>query len=248
MKKFIILFTLISCMLVSCRPKTDYQQDTPNHRRERIFRRHITQKQELIVVTKSENKKELKGVKNLKTQKLVVAYGEYVDITIDDVVIKTKNKNKQIFVYNHQGTLIGGMSFDSFIKINSENKEGYYIGTKYDKKYYYFHTTKNFVVPEHNFVTFNEICIVTKGDALFYNHDGEFLWQIKAENIFLLHTTDKQNNLLYVITTTDDNNYSMLNSSGKVVKHYTKKEWHSFLTTVNKIKKDNFYYAEVEKL
>ena len=235
-------------MLVSCKPKTNHQQ-IPNHNhRERVLERRIHKNYGLFVTSQYKDGKELKGVKSLKTQKMIIDYGEYVDITIDKVIIKTENKKNQIFVYNHQGTLIGGMSFDSFVKINSENKEGYYIGTKYDKTYYYFHTSKKFFAPEQNFVTFNEICIVTKDKILFYNHDGEYLWQIDVNNTVLLQTTQKQSNNLYVIKKDDGDNYSMFNSSGIVTKTFNPNEWHSFLTKANKTKYEKFYYAEVDEL
>ena len=64
-----------------------------------------------------ENSTVLVGVKDVSNNKEILPAKELNSIDADDYIIRTFDKKKRVKVYNHQGTSIGGMSFDSFVRI-----------------------------------------------------------------------------------------------------------------------------------
>lgn len=62
----------------------------------------------------------------------------FVSVVADSCIVKATLPNKRIWVYSDRGLPLLGKSFDSFVYVNLGEKRRFYVGTDYDRTYYYF--------------------------------------------------------------------------------------------------------------
>jgi hypothetical protein len=113
------------------------------------------------------------------------------------------------------------MSFDSFTRIKFNDTQGYYVGTNYNKRYYYFNNTKTFLAPLKSFVNMSAIGLAMKDEILFYNHEGEFLWKTTSKDTYLIETTSKEKSRFTLATFVSNSkygNYVIYDVEGKQIK------------------------------
>ncbi|MBQ8751114.1 MAG: hypothetical protein IJZ30_05720 [Alphaproteobacteria bacterium] len=204
---------------------------------------------DLVVYTYEENDTLFQGVKYKNCDDVIINPDNYQSIEADSLIIKVTDANNRIWVFNHKGTSIGGISFDSFTKIKFNDEKGYYIGTNYDKSYYYFSDTKTFLAPSKVFINKNAMCFVVDNNLYFYTHEGTRLWKTPTKDITLLETTDEKNITFAVAFMTSDGKYTVYDINGKTFKTLTPRQWKfyqkSFLTSESI---SDFTYAEIETL
>ena len=197
-----------------------------------------------------EDSKTLIGVKNVTTNEVILPAKELSKIDADDYIIRTFDNKGRVKVYNHQGTSIGGMSFDSFVKIKMSEEGFYYIGVNYDKKHFYYPQTKTFITPIHFYQNSNTKCLITLDDVYFYDHSGNRLGKITSSKVlYLLETKDKTTGNFYIVTNDANNVKKILDSTLKEIKTLNKKEWIKFeKTLLNSQGLTNFNYAIVDEI
>jgi len=90
----------------------------------------------------------LTGIRHRVSGDTLVQPKHFVSVTADDYVVKAILPNKRIWVYSDRGLPLLGKTFDSFVYVNlggGDNSQGehearrFYVGTDYDRTYYYFH-------------------------------------------------------------------------------------------------------------
>lgn len=204
---------------------------------------------DLVVYTYEENDTLFQGVKYKNCDDVVINPDNYQRIEADSSIIKVTDANNRIWVFNHKGTPIGGMSFDSFTKIKFNEEKGYYLGTNYDKSYYYFSDTKTFLAPSVVFINRNAICFVVDDMLYFYTHEGIRLWKAQSKDVTLLETTDDMKTTFAVAYLTTSGKYSILDINGKTIKTLTPRQWKfyqkSFLTSESI---SDFTYVAIDSL
>lgn len=204
---------------------------------------------DLVVYTYEENDTLFQGVKYKNCDDVVINPDNYRSIEADSSIIKVTDANNRIWVFNHKGTPIGGMSFDSFTKIKFNEEKGYYIGTDYKKKYYYFNRTKTFLSPSHCFVNQSAICLVVNDKIIFYNHEGDFLWKTPSKGTYLIETKKDEKATCTIALPNSNNGYVIYDVEGKQFETVSPEIWKfyqkSFLTSESI---SDFTYAEIETL
>lgn len=222
MKK--ILFYLITALLVigAIFVLTDYfesrnAKSTPIYKSERLISFYEGDKL---------------GLKEITTDNIIIKAGSYKSFETDSFIIKAISTSNRIFVFNHQGTPIGGMSFDSFIDIKTENSSNpYYLGTSHLQKYYYFPKTKTFITPIRVFQTPLVICLLEKHKVSFFDHNANRLWFTKAKDITLLQTKQGNNSTFYVVEKDPNtNSYFIYNTKGETEKRISSTRWKLMLS------------------
>ena len=204
---------------------------------------------DLVVYTYEENDTLFQGVKYKNCDDVVINPDNYRSIEADSSIIKVTDANNRIWVFNHKGRLIGGISFDSFTKIKFNNENGYYIGTNYDKTFYYFSNTKTFLAPSKVFINKNAMCFVVLDNLYFYTHEGTRLWKTSTKDITLLETTDEKNITFAVAFKTSDGKYTVYDINGKTIKTLTPRQWKLYQKSFSNPKSiSDFTYAEIETL
>ena len=232
MKK-IIFMLIVTLMVASCGNKS----------------KELPLINDLVVYTYEENDTLFQGVKYKNCDDVVINPDNYRSIEADSLIIKVTDDNNRIWVFNHKGTPIGGISFDSFTKIKFNNEKGYYIGTNYDKTFYYFSDTKTFLAPSEVFINRNAMCFVVYDMLYFYSHEGVCLWKAQSKDVTLLETTDDMKATFAVVYLTSAGNYSMHDVNGKIIKTLTPRQWkHYQKSFLNPKSISDFTYAEIENL
>jgi hypothetical protein len=197
-----------------------------------------------------EDSKVLIGVKDVTTNEVILPAKELSKIDADDCIIRTFDNKGRVKVYNHQGTSIGGMSFDSFVRIKMSEDGFYYLGVNYDKKYFYYPQTKTFIAPLYFYQNSNTQCLITDETIYFYDHSGNCISKYDtSQTVYLLETKDKTVGNFYIVITVENNVKKILDTSLKEVKTLTTKEWAKLEKTLsNSQRLTNFNYATIDKI
>ena len=180
---------------------------------------------DLVVYTYKQNDSIYKGVKYIASDEVIINPDTYRSIEADSSIIKVTDENNRIWIYNHKGTPIGGMSFDNFTKIKFNDTKGYYIGTDYKKKYYYFNRTKTFLSPSHCFVNQSAICLVVNDKIIFYNHEGDFLWKTPSKGTYLIETKKDEKATCTIALPNSNNGYVIYDVEGKQFETVSPEIW-----------------------
>lgn len=89
----------------------------------------------------------LTGIRHRVSGDTLVNPQPFVSVTADSCIVKATLPNKRLWVYSDRGLPLLGKTFDSFVHVNlgeGTNHRGehearrFYVGTDYDKTYYYF--------------------------------------------------------------------------------------------------------------
>ena len=233
MKK-IILAILVVFLAISC---------NNTHKEEVLY-------ENLSSFYQKEDSKTLIGVKNVTTNEVILPAKELSKIDADDYIIRTFDNKGRVKVYNHQGISIGGISFDSFVKIKMSEEGFYYLGVNYDKRHFYYPQTKTFITPNHFYQNSNTECLITDDTIYFYDHSGNRLSKSDISSvIYLLETKDKSAENFYIVTNDANNVKKILNTTLKEIKTLTKKEWGKLEKTLSNTQRlTSFNYATIDKI
>ncbi|MBR5154509.1 MAG: hypothetical protein IKW58_02160 [Alphaproteobacteria bacterium] len=192
------------------------------------------------------------GVKQKATGEIILHAGDYKSFEVDSFIIKAICQNNRILVFNHQGTPIGGMSFDTFIDIKTEdNANTYYLGTSHFQKYYYFPKTKSFVVPVRVFQTPTVLCLLDMHKISFFDSQANRLWRINAKDVVLLKDKQGTNSTFYVVKKDiNTHGYIIYNIDGTERKRISSTRWKLLLSKeiTNLSDINNIKYGEIEEL
>lgn len=78
------------------------------------------------------------GIRHRVTGDTLVRPKHFVSVVADSCIVKTTLPNKRIWVYSDRGLPLLGKTFDSFVYVSLGEKRRFYVGTDYDRTYYYF--------------------------------------------------------------------------------------------------------------
>lgn len=137
----------------------------------------------------------LTGIRHRLTGDTLVAPQHFVSVVADSLVVKATMPNKRLMVYSHRGLCIRGHSFDSFARLvwqavptdadgatvpggaeNNRQAESsvYYIGTDYDRSFYYFPVKRRLVEITGARIAGEEFTVPGEhGDSITYDYHGE---------------------------------------------------------------------------
>lgn len=80
----------------------------------------------------------LTGIRHRVTGDTLVRPKHFITLTADAHIVKATLPNKRLWVYSDRGLPLLGKTFDSFVYVNFGEMRRFYVGTDYDRTYYYF--------------------------------------------------------------------------------------------------------------
>lgn len=165
----------------------------------------------------------LTGVKEIKTQKILIAPGKYTDIHADQNVITLKNDKNQTVVYLPNGEKLGSYEMFTHWTYNGD----YYLGVNYDKSSYYFPKTKTLLRPTTAYLAADVMILELKGLWNVVSYNGEIILNAPPKIWVLNNAKDKKTEELSIVFKTDaaKKPYVVYNTQGKQLKQLSQKEF-----------------------
>ena len=162
----------------------------------------------------------------------------------DDVVYFYDHKN-MITVLDFYGNRIGD-KFDTFTIVGTSSNSTYYLGTNYQKKYYYFPKENKFISPISVLQTPNDMCFITENELLFYTFDGNYKWQSSCDG-YIIHIQNNAENI-FLIAKPNSINFDIYNTNGEKVEQLNQRQINRLLyRNKAQFKTNNVTYIVIDK-
>ena len=185
----------------------------------------------------------LSGVRITGTDSVVVGPDNYQRITADEhliVCVKTSGGISRFWVYETDGRLIG--SFDTFNHLMRREdahdaKDGYYLGTDYNRKCYYFPRTKTAINTRQTYEGTHHLLLQDGEEWKLFTYDGEQLADL-SQDATLIHNLTAAGKEEFFLATEEKEKVIVADiADKKTVSTYPRSAWNRFVAEQKDIRR-----------
>lgn len=197
----------------------------------------LTERLETFSTRDRKGRSDLSGVRITGTDSIIVPPDRFERITADRHVIVCVKKTDGVtlfWVYLADGRLMG--CFDTFNHLTPQAKKesplkkdeqwGYYLGTNYNQKCYYFPKTETLVNTRHAYEGSSVLFLQDSTEWKAFTYDGDKVANL-PQNATVIHSLTAEAKENFFLVNEKNGKVSLENiGNGQTEKTYSIQEWH----------------------